>query len=230
MVRYQEIRPSAPLRSFVNTFWVLEHDGDDAAPQPIVPDGHPELILNRGEPLESLQEGQWRSQTRCFFAGQIDRPLMLRPKGPVRTLGIGFHPDGAARLFAAPMHELTGRFTPIDDLSAKLARSLHDALEAPDPVSAVEAALLSSAGTSARGDQLIGEAVRTIIHARGSSDIAALAHELGVSTRQFERRFRTGGGPPSQGFLPHSAFYQFVSRPRRSILRLGGDRSEMRVL
>jgi AraC-like DNA-binding protein len=200
VVRYHEIRPSAPLRPFVKTFWILEHDGDDAAPQRVVPDGRPEVILNWCEPFESLQDGRWRSQARCFFAGQFDSPLMLKPRGPARTLGIRFHPDGAARIFAAPMHELSGRFTPIEDLSMKLSRSLQDALGAPDPVAAVETALLSTAETSARRDQLIGEAVRTIAFARGASDIGVLARGLGLSTRQFERRFSAVVGLPPKVF------------------------------
>jgi AraC-like DNA-binding protein len=200
VVRYREIRPSAPLRSFVNTFWILEHDGDDAAPQRIVPDGHPELILNWSQPFESLQDGKWRSQARCFFAGQIDSPLMLRPKGPSRMLGIGFRPHGAASLFAAPMHELSGRFTPVEDLSMKLSSNLQDALEARYPIVAVEAALLSAATMSSRGDELIGDAVRNITLASGASDIAALACELGISTRQFERRFSAAVGLPPKIF------------------------------
>src|SRR5262249_6951979 len=142
----------------------------------------------------------WRSQARCFFTGQIDSPLMLRPGGPAKTMGIRFHPDGAARVFAGPMHELSGRFMPLEDLSKRLSRSLQDALEALDPVAAVEAALLSAAGTFARGDQLIGEAVRSITLAGGASDVATLARELGVSTRQFERRFSAAVGLPPKVF------------------------------
>src|SRR5450755_4993950 len=134
VVRYREIQPSARLRPFVHTFWVLEHDGQDAAPQRVVPDGHSELILNWGEPFESFQAGQWRGQPRCFLAGQIDGPLLLRPNGPAKMLGIGFHPHGAARVFAQPMHELSGRFTPVEDLSPALSRNLNQAMESPDPI------------------------------------------------------------------------------------------------
>ncbi len=45
MIRYREIRPSARLRPFVHTFWILEHDGEEGV-QRVVPDGHSELILN----------------------------------------------------------------------------------------------------------------------------------------------------------------------------------------
>ena len=86
-VRYREIPPSARLRPIVQSFWTLDHDAAAAAPQRVVPDGHPELILNLGEPFEYLRHGRWHRQPRAFFAGQIRGPLMLRPNGRARILG-----------------------------------------------------------------------------------------------------------------------------------------------
>lgn len=200
MVRYSEIRPSSSLQPFLYSFWILEHDGEDAAPQRVVPDGHSEMILNWGRPFESFQDGQWRGQPRCFLAGQIDGPLLLRPRGPARMLGVGFHPHGAAKVLSHPMHELSGRFTPVDDLSPALARDLNRALELPDPIPAVEAALLSAANTVRRADSAIEEAVRRIVRAKGATDLAALARDLGISTRQLERRFQAAVGLPPKLF------------------------------
>jgi AraC-like DNA-binding protein len=200
VVRYREFRPSARARSFINAFWILEQDGHDAAPQRVVPDGHSELILNWGQPFQSLQDGQWRGQPRCFLAGQIDGPLMLKPTGSARMLGIGFHPDGAARIFGHPMNQLARRFTPLEDLSKMLSRSLEVALESPDPITAVEAVLVSAEQASRSRDRLVAEAVRRLTVAMGSTDIAALARELGLSMRQFERRFAATVGLPPKVF------------------------------
>jgi hypothetical protein len=60
------------------------------------------LILNWSEPFEAFENGLWRRQPDCFLAGQIDGPLLLRPRRPARMLGIGFHPYGAAKLLALP--------------------------------------------------------------------------------------------------------------------------------
>ncbi len=194
MVHYREIQPSERLRPFVSVLWMLEQDDPGAPPQRIVPDGRPELILNLGQPFESLQNGEWRPQPRCFFAGQIDSPLMLRPCGQARVLGIRFHPHGAAAIFANPMHELSGRFAPLEYLSSGLSRNINDALEAPDPVAAVEAALFSAVSRSRAVDPLLAEAVRRIGNAVGPFEIAALARDLGISPRQFERRFNAAVG------------------------------------
>jgi AraC-like DNA-binding protein len=189
VIRYREIRPSARLQPFIASLWILELDGQDA-PQRIVPDGHAELILNWSNPLESFHAGQWHTQPRHFLAGQIDGPLLLRPKGPAKMIGIGFHPHGAARIFRTPMPEVSGRFTPVEDLSTPLARELVQALDAPNPIAAVEAALAPVRDS----DMLIQEAVRRIDLGHGACDLAVLCRDLGLSTRQFERRFHTAVG------------------------------------
>lgn len=190
MLRYREIRPSPQLRHFVDTFWILENDGESSTPQRVVPDGHSELILNWSQPFEAFEAGGWRAQPCCFLAGQIDGPLLLRPAGPAKMLGIGFHAHGAANLFRQPMNELSGRFTPVEDLSRSLMGNLNHALESNDPVSAVEAALLRHNA----GDLLAAEAVRRIDLASGALELGRLSRDLGLSIRQFERRFLTAVG------------------------------------
>jgi AraC-like DNA-binding protein len=194
MVRYREIRPCAQLWPFVSTFWILEHDAGDAPAQRVVPDGHCELILNWSHPFQFSRDGRWLEQPRCFFAGQIDGPLLLRQNGAAKMLGIGFLPDGAARLLGRPVDELSGRFTPVDDLSSRLSRSLHDALHGPDVIARVEAVLLSCAATSRRADLVVGQAISRIENAKGCVDVATLAKEFALSTRHLERRFLAAVG------------------------------------
>jgi AraC-like DNA-binding protein len=200
VIRYREIPPSPPLRDFVNSFWILELDGEDRAPQRVVPDGHAELILNWRDPFEWLQDGVWRRQPQCFLVGQIDGPLMLRPRGPSKMLGVGFHPHGAARILAQPMHELRGRFTTVENLWPKLSCTFQAALESSDPIEAVESILLSVANNLRGRDLLVEEASRRIALAQGGVDLAAMARDLGISTRQLERRFQTTVGLPPKVF------------------------------
>jgi len=219
VVRYREIPPSARLQAIVDSFWILEHDGEDAAPQRVVPDGHPELILNWSQPFEAFQNGRWEVQPRCFLAGQIDGPLLLRPHGPARILGVRFHPDGAARVLAAPMHELSGRFTAVEDLAPTLARDLNYALESREAIARVEAALCSAANSVRAEDMVVNEAVRRITHTRGAADLAQLARELGVGTRQLERRFRATVGLPPKLFGRLQRFnnvFRALAEPQRN--------------
>ena len=133
---YREFAPGEDAGRFVERYWVLE----DAAPgtvQRVVPDGRPELILNLGQPFESLQNGLWERQPRCFLAGQLTGPLHLRAPGTTRILGVRFRPGGAAQLLGMPMQELTDRVVPASDLGLK---SLAERATLPD----VERALLEA--------------------------------------------------------------------------------------
>ena len=50
-----------------------------------------------------------RKQPEALFAGQLTRPLRLRPSGPAGTLGVRFHPWGARWLSRMPLSETTDR-------------------------------------------------------------------------------------------------------------------------
>jgi len=178
---YREFAPGEDAGRLVERYWVLE----GAAPgsvQRVVPDGRPELILNLGDPFESLQNGSWKTQPRCFIAGQLTGPLLLRAPGATRILGVRFRPGGAAQLLGMPMQELTDRVVPACDLGLT---SLAERATLPE----VEYALLGL--ERGRADWVVDEAARLLAL---SPDVGATASLLGVSARQLERRFKARVG------------------------------------
>jgi AraC-like DNA-binding protein len=188
-VNYRRIAPGPEAARFVNFYWTL--DGDAAGDvQRVVPDGSPELILNLGRPFECGVDGSWQAQPRCFVAGQITGPLLLRCAGPVQIIGVNFRPHGLPDLLGLPAQEFTGRVATLDDLNLK---RLID-LPRRAPLRELEARLLRLARPSTDG--VVGEAVRQIARSHGRSDIASLARGFGWSTRHFERRFLDRVGLP----------------------------------
>ena len=173
---YREIRPEGPATKVIDRLWFLETDSGPV--QRIVPDGRPELIFNLGRPFESLRDGAWHQQPQSFLVGQLTGPMQIRPTGPARIMGIRFRPEGAAALLRIPMHELTGREIPLQDLPA--------ALRTPES--------LDRLAQSCQVDRLVSEAVRLIEAGGGAVDVGGLASRLGVSTRQLERRFKESVG------------------------------------
>jgi AraC-like DNA-binding protein len=206
-VSYREIPPAAALTPFVESFWLLDadHAGEAGPAQRVVPDGHPELILNLAAPFEYFENGTWHRQPRIFFAGQIRGPLLLRPSGRARILGVRFTPHGAAAILDPPMHQLAGRFTPIDDFSPALHRALDRALNSPNPIPAVETALLHAHRES---DALLTYAVREVTRTWGALDLAVLAGDLGLGVRQLERRFNSHVGLAPKLFCRMQRFVQ----------------------
>lgn len=115
--RYAEHDPPASLRPFVRTLWTYAAPEPSGAVQRIAPDGCPELILDIGRPYEEQgADGVFRLQPQALFAGQMTKPLGLRPVGPVELVAVRFEPDGARDWLGHSAHlavdrrlDMTGR-------------------------------------------------------------------------------------------------------------------------
>lgn len=117
--RYQEFEPPAALRPLVRVIWTYADTDPAPVVQRIAPDGCPELIFDLGDPYEEQgEDGVWRLQPSALFAGQMTRPLALRPVGPTELVAIRFEPDGARDWLGLPLSEATDRRL---DMTARLA-------------------------------------------------------------------------------------------------------------
>lgn len=196
-VEYHETPPSPALRPFVRCLWRLRAAGapSDSNVERVVPDGCPEIVLNRAARFRRVQEdGSSREQARVLLVGQFERAITIAPTGAVDLIGIRFEPGGLHALLGIPMHELAnldlclgqaeGR---LRDELAEAARVEHSSQDALASIEAVLARRLDQrVGTHAG---LAGAAVRL---ARGGQPTAeGLARSLGLNRRALERLFRT---------------------------------------
>ena len=212
-MRYAEHAPCAALASVVRCIWVCEDAAPDPVPQPVVGDGCPELLVHFASPmLERDEDGVEHLQPRAFIAGQLTRPLWLRPSGPVGVLGIRFHPWAAHRVVRKPLDELTDRRVALDALmegSGALVEAITACTDDAERVSAAESFSLRRLEYDDPGDDpLLAQCVAQLAVARAGPDgddaalsIGALARELNVGRRQLERRFaeRVGVSPRALG-------------------------------
>lgn len=103
--RYREFDPPEALRPWVRTIWTYAAPDPSPTIQRIAPDGCPELILDLGSPYaEQGDDGAFRLQPPAIFAGQMARPLAMRPAGPIELCAVRFHPDGARDWLGAPLN------------------------------------------------------------------------------------------------------------------------------
>ena len=176
----------------IECYWVLE--GDASGVQRVVPDGRAELILNLAQPFEALENGTWQPQPRCFLAGQLTGPLMLRGAGPANIIGVRFRPGGVGQLLGMPMQELTGQTISADALGLR-------GFDGVCTLSQVQDAILRQE----RGDPdpMVDSAAQLLSLL---PDVAAAAMSLGVSTRQLERRFKTRIGMSPKHFARIARF------------------------
>jgi AraC-like DNA-binding protein len=204
-MRYREYAPAAPLASAVACLWTLEGHarGLEDASQPILPDGRAELVVHFGDRFERCDAGVApQLQPWAIFAGQLDRPLALRPTGHVAVLGVRFHPDGAARFVRVPQHELLGSTVAVEAASSALAivaRAVRDSAPTLQEAVRMTERLLRDAMIGREPDRRIASVVAAIVRRGGLVAIDDAAAATGLSRRQLERLFlRDVGLPPKQ--------------------------------
>lgn len=108
--RYAEFAPPPSLAPWVRVVWTYANPEPSGAVQRIAPDGCPELILDVGSPYEEqAADGGWSLQPPALFAGQMTRPIAIRPVGPVELVAVRFDPDGARDWLGAAVATATDR-------------------------------------------------------------------------------------------------------------------------
>ena len=174
--RYEEFAPPQALRPFVRLLWTYAAPAPTGGVQRIAPDGCPELVIDLAAPYEEEgEDGVFRPQPPVIFAGQMTRPMAIRPVGPVEIVAAKFEPDGARAFLGRPLIEAT-------DLRLDLTARLRG-FTAPSGDPAGQAAALSDwlEGQRRAGDWRIDPAVR--------AEVAAVEREeQGVSMSSAERR------------------------------------------
>lgn len=218
MLSYRELTPSPALRDFVSCVWLMEETESHASalPEPILPDGSPELIFHLGDPSEASPDGgPLRRQPLAHLVGQITRPFLLRPAPGFRILGVRLRPAGAASLLQEPMDRLTGTWASLEDLLGKRGRVLSSEVRSSP---SIEAALdriteALTEGLVRETDRRISHSVNRLVATAGCLRIDTLSREVGLGTRQLERGFLrdVGVGPK---FLARVLRFQRVFRAR----------------
>lgn len=181
--RYEEFTPPEPLRPFVRLLWTYAAPRPSGGVQRIAPDGCPELVVDLAAPYEEQDvDGVFRPQPSVIFAGQMTRPMAIRPVGPVEIVAAKFEPDGARAFLGRPLIEATDRRL---DLVARL-----DDFTAPSGDPAGQAAALGAWLEDQRraGDWRIDPAVRAQV-AAAESDLEGLSLSP-AERRALQRRFR----------------------------------------
>jgi AraC-like DNA-binding protein len=197
-MHYREIKPNASAARFVKCYWLLEDSEPSSSAQRIVPDGRAQLILNLGRPYQAQTNRGWQLQPKCFFIGQITAPLLLRATGPFRMIGINFHPHAASQLLKIPMCQLTDTAAiSLDDFSGQLFREFTRIEELRSPLEwfpALDHIIHTLGERGVTDNRLLSVAVKKLEQAGGLMSIATVADHVGLSSRQFERRFTQAAG------------------------------------
>lgn len=201
---YEEVEPRAELRPWVRRLWRYGPCPPEAEPQPIPPDGCPELIIHLGAPYAELDEGRLTTQPRIVFAGQLTRPLVLAGTGPTEVIAVRFEPDGACGFLGGPATMATDRRLDMTEQHG----DLHDLIAAaPDRFAALQDWLAPRLGPTP--DPVARAMVRALEAGEGTETAA-------LSERQAQRRFKAAVGVSPRQFAQILRFrrvFDAIDRP-----------------
>jgi len=191
-VKYLERAVSPRLAPFVECVWTAWNPRSSGAPERIVPDGCPELIVHLGDAFARRVGTRWQRQPRAFLAGTLTRPWMVKSGRRALTVGLRFRPAGFTALFGGSLAGTADREIPIDGLLGAAGRDLVARLgraqSAPRRLDAAAAWLLEHTEPEA-ARTLSSSAVASIVKARGRARIDEIADRLQCTRRQLERSF-----------------------------------------
>ena len=199
---YAEFAPLPALAPFVRCVWMFEAAGPGGPATRIVPDGRPELVIHCGDRFaEVARDGTSQAQPRILFAGQVTKPLVVKPLGRASVIGVRFHPAGALPFIGRSLRETTDLRVPGSRLLGRGAMTLLYELETMSTAARLQrvqefvAARIDGRGNER--DLIVEAAVARIEANQGRVDVAELASDAAIGRRQLERRFghAVGVGP-----------------------------------
>lgn len=192
---YREITPRPELRAYIKCFWILEDPLNAASSvERIVPDGRMELIFHYGSPFERVNDESASVQTPGIVTGQIRKPLVIRPTGPIGMLAVRFYPFGFSSLFTIPSNELAHSLYGLEEVLGKKGAELQEKVLNSSTnnkrIHILENFFLELLAARGDYDFRIHRVTRKIYELRGVFRIEDLAQEFNISPRQLERLFQ----------------------------------------
>lgn len=193
-VRYTERDPAQSLARYVRCIWSFEDDAGDGAPQRIVPDGRPELVVHCVEPYREVEGARTVLQPRILFAGQLTRPLWLQAGARSCVIGVRFHPAGAHCFLGSPLEAFTDARVGLASLWPDDEESLWGEIEAGNAMENRMEALehfveRRIAASGVVEDDVVRQCVAAMEQQAGAVAVDEIADRAGIGRRQLERRF-----------------------------------------
>ena len=193
---YEEWLPASHgLAGLITAYWHVYGDGSKIPSSSVLPDGHVEIVFNFGHPVGLSGPAYTGIQPARAVVGPLSKAVRLDYRGSVNTFGIRFHPARGAGFLGKHAHALAERILPLAEVCAPLDEALanltveHPCPEAKTYRAALDHVLLDHLPSAPPSDTRMVAIVDRLSNARACPPITEIARELGISSRQLQRRF-----------------------------------------
>jgi AraC-like DNA-binding protein len=189
--------PAGPcLAAVARAFWGFDERSTPGAPdERIVPDGCAEIIVQLGDAFGERHANGYREQPRVVFAGQIAGPLWLRAGARTDLFAVRLQPGGARRLGLPPQWMLAQQRVDFAEVLPLRARAAWDECldrMAAQPSFAGRARSMRSFlhyMLTVRATNATEACIAAITGRGGDCELARVAADAGISSRQMQRGF-----------------------------------------
>ena len=192
---YREAQPSPPLRNIIDRYWCVEYDGvSDAPPEPVLPDGCPEIVFNLADRFQKIPTyGDVETQAAAIVSGQLRKRIVIRPTGRVSLFGVRFRPHAAFGFLGVAMTSLTDHVVPLSDVIRGVSEEIETLVTEADSFEAriviIERLLTDRLDLGNSETAIAGGAVGMISDSGGRISVRELVDRSGVGERRLERLF-----------------------------------------
>ena len=212
-MRYQEYQPPIELAPWIKLFWVFESRSNGPAPETVLADGFPELIIHFRSPFAEVdRDGQLLKQPVAVACGQLTRPLVLHSSLDVGMIGIRFQPGGMTPFLATPMQLLTDARVPAEHLFDAIDPFIEEIIESSNDAQRIAAChrfLIRSIDPD-RESLRVRHALQRIMQTCGNISVESLAAHVGLSRRSLELAFQREVGTSPKMYCRITRFRHVV--------------------
>lgn len=221
---YLERSPHPALAPFIKTLWYACDPHATHRHQRVLPNGHAQIVISlardyltdANHPTDPLQHSP-----AAIFLGLYSRHQQIDTIDLTELIGILFHPGGTTPFFPDNTHLFTNCETALDALWGRAASNLRNDLRAAR-TPAQKFDLLDFAlrhrltqSTTPRRSPTIGYALTHLHRAPGTTTIAALTRDIGISPRRLSQLFREQIGVSPKLYCRIQRFQQAVQQIHR---------------
>ncbi len=183
--RYEEFLPDAGLASFVSCLWAFSIPGQaQGFEHPIIPDGTVSLTF--------VRKRQWPGGYLQVVGPRADALWVVIQPGDLYW-GVRLLPGAVEPLFGIQAGVVRNQIQPLANFLPELAQGILEKLSGVEAERAafdvLEGELLELAAGAPRIDPVVREASAELLRTDGNAKIAGIASRVGMSERQFRRRF-----------------------------------------
>jgi AraC-like DNA-binding protein len=218
---YLEHRPHPALAPFIKTYWYTCDPDAIHRHERVLPNGHAQIVISlardyltdANHPTDPLQHSP-----ASILLGIYSRHQQIDTIDLTQLIGIVFHPSGTLPFFPEDTALFTDRETCLNALWGKASENLRNDLRAASTPAQkfdlLDLALRHRLNESRiqRRSRTIDYALARLQHSPGTTTIAALTRDIGISPRRLSQLFREQVGVSPKLYCRIQRFHQAVQQ------------------